>query len=41
MRSDSLLVRFCCSESLAYQADPQAALELAKLVDEPALRAFV
>jgi Flagellar P-ring protein len=40
MKSDSQLVRFCCAESLAYEADPQAALELAKLVDEPALRAF-
>jgi len=40
LHSDSLLVRFCCAESLAYQAEPQAALELARLVDEPALRAF-
>jgi hypothetical protein len=40
MRSDSLLVRFCCAECLAYENEPQAAPELAKLVDEPALRAF-
>ena len=40
LHSDSLLVRFCCAESLAYQGEPQAAAELAKLVDEPALRAF-
>ncbi len=40
LHSDSLLVRFCSAESLAYQAEPLAALELAKLVDEPALRAF-
>jgi hypothetical protein len=39
-RSDSLLVRFCCAESLAYEGEPTAATELAKLVDEPALRAF-
>ncbi len=40
MHSDSLLVRFCCAESLAYENEPQAATELAKLVDEPSLRAF-
>jgi flagellar basal body P-ring protein FlgI len=40
LRSDSALVRFCCAESMAYHGDPTAAAELAKLVDEPALRAF-
>jgi hypothetical protein len=40
LHNDSVLVRFCCAESLAYQGDPTAAQELAKLVDEPALRAF-
>ncbi len=40
LKCDSELVRFCCAEALAYEGDPQAALELAKLVDEPALRAF-
>ncbi|HKI36152.1 MAG TPA: flagellar basal body P-ring protein FlgI [Gemmataceae bacterium] len=40
LHSDSVLVRFCCAESLAYEGDPTAAPELAKLVDEPALRAF-
>jgi hypothetical protein len=40
LKSDSVLVRFCSAESLAYEGDPTAALELAKLVDEPALRAF-
>src|SRR5262249_4762115 len=34
------LVRFCTAEALAYEGDPHAAPELAKLVDEPALRAF-
>jgi hypothetical protein len=37
---DSLLVRFCCAEALAYEGEATAALELAKMVDEPALRAF-
>jgi hypothetical protein len=40
MRSDSVLVRFCCAESLAYEGEPTAAQELARLTDEPALRAF-
>jgi flagellar basal body P-ring protein FlgI len=40
LQSDSELVRFCCAEALAYEGDPHAAAELAKLVDEPALRAF-
>jgi flagellar basal body P-ring protein FlgI len=40
LKSESPLVRFCCAECLAYEGEPQAALELAKLVDEPALRAF-
>jgi hypothetical protein len=40
LKSDSVLVRFCCAQSLAYEGDPTAAAELAKLVDEPALRAF-
>jgi flagellar basal body P-ring protein FlgI len=40
LHSDSVLVRFCCAESLAYEGDPTSAAELAKLVDEPALRAF-
>jgi hypothetical protein len=40
LKNDSQLVRFCCAESLAYEGEPHAALELARLVDEPALRAF-
>jgi hypothetical protein len=40
VRSDSVLVRFCCAESLAYEGEPTAAQELARLSDEPALRAF-
>lgn len=40
LRSDSVLVRFCCAEGLAYQGDSLAAAELARLADEPALRAF-
>jgi flagellar basal body P-ring protein FlgI len=40
LRSESVLVRFCSAESLAYEGDSTAAAELAKLVDEPALRAF-
>jgi hypothetical protein len=40
LHSDSALVRFCSAESLAYEGDPTSAAELAKLVDEPALRAF-
>src|SRR5207244_423001 len=40
LHADSVLVRFCCAESLAYQGEPLAAVELAKLADEPALRAF-
>jgi hypothetical protein len=40
LHADSVLVRFCCAESLAYEGEPLAAVELSKLVDEPALRAF-
>jgi hypothetical protein len=40
LRRDSVLVRFCCAESLSYLGDALAATELAKLADEPALRAF-